>query len=395
MRNLQCRPTKQTLFRCALVLTALAALAGCQHSTADDAKSGSYGIDFVCQSEDFKGRLVVSFAGDNRLPPHFLEQTFSESAGSDRGMAPARTPLPQEIDASLTPDKGPPRKFHLTVPSVEGRRDYLSDMYIIVQKDKTVAVKLTLNPRPLREMNKLKEDKRRFAYTLLPDEADPKYQQYRELCEAVFRTESEKADRLIAAGAPLEWPDPLTPSVLLCGSTPKLVALSLKQTAGRLKPDPWILSNFAAGALKEDDCATCDELLKALGKEGLTEKRKVHLAEYACYAPSARPMRHLIEDLHFDPNMTMTNPGQNPLYVAVISGNVPATEYLLTKTKADPNMGLPRYSALDMAEIAEHFKKPYGTPWCSFCAPTAPAKRRAGLTGDDLSTVGRAASLPL
>jgi hypothetical protein len=166
----------------------------------------------------------------------------------------------------------------------------------------------------------------------------------------------------MATGTPLEWPDPLTPSVLLCGRTPKLIALSLKQTAGRLKPDPWILSNFAAGALKENDCATCDELLKALGKEGLTDKRKVHLVEYASYAPSAEPMRYLIETLHFDPNMNLENAGQNMLYCAVVSGNVPATEYLLTKTKADPNMGLPRFSALDMAETAEHFKKPYGTP---------------------------------
>jgi hypothetical protein len=175
---------KQPLFRLGWLVALLAALAGCQHSTADDAKVGSYGIDFVCQSEDFKGRLEVTFAGDNRLPAHFLEQTFSESAGSDRGMSPARTPLPHEIDATLTPDKGPPRKFHLMVPSVEGRRDYLSNMYIIVQKDKTVSVKITLNPRPLHEMNKLSEEKHRFAYTLLPDEADPKYQQYRELCEA-------------------------------------------------------------------------------------------------------------------------------------------------------------------------------------------------------------------
>ena len=69
-------------------------------------------------------------------------------------------------------------------------------MYIIVQKDKTVSVKLTLNPRPLHEMNKLSEDKHRFAYTLLPDEADPKYQQYRELCEAAPRRigESESPD---------------------------------------------------------------------------------------------------------------------------------------------------------------------------------------------------------
>jgi hypothetical protein len=267
------RPSaRQRLSRLGCLIASLVTLVGCQHSAADDAKSGSYGIDFVCQSEDFKGRLVVTFAGDDRLPPHFLEQTFSESAGSDRGMAPARTPLPHEMDAVLTPDKGAPRKFHLTVPSVEGRRDYLDNLYIIVQKDQTVAVKLTLNPLPLSKMNKLREDQHRFAYTLLPDEADPKYQQYRELCQAVFRGESEKADRMIAAGTPLDWPDPLTPSVLLCGRTPKLVALSLKQTAGRLKPDPWILSNFAADALKEDDCATCDELLKALGKEGLTEK---------------------------------------------------------------------------------------------------------------------------
>ena len=256
-------------------------------------------------------------------------------------------------------------------------------MYIIVQKDKTVSVKLTLNPRPLHEMNKLSEDKHRFAYTLLPDEADPKYQQYRELCEAAFRGESEKVNRLMAAGTPLEWPDPLTPSVLLCGSTPKLVALSLKQTAGRLKPDPWILSNFAAGALKENDCATCDELLKALGKEGLTEKRKVHLAEYACDAPSAEPMRHLIEDLHFDPNMNMNNSGQNPLYVAVISGNVPATEYLLTKTKADPNMGLPRFTPSTWPRSPNTSRSHTARPWCSFCALTAPAKRRAGRSGDE------------
>ena len=380
--SFQRRPAGQLLFRCSLVLTALAALAGCQHSAADDAKAGAYGIDFVCQSEDFKGRLDVTFAGDNRLPPHFLEQTFSESAGSDRGMSPARTPLPQEIDATLTPDKGQPRKFHLTVPSVEGRRDYLNDMYIIVQKDHTVAVKLTLNPLPLSKMNKLSEDQHRFAYTLLPDEADPKYQQYRELCEAASRGESEKVNRLMAAGTPLEWPDPHTPSVLLCGHTPKLIALSLKQTAGRLKPDPWILSNFAAVALKEDDCETCDELLQALGKEGLTEKRKVHLVEYASYAPSARPMRHLVEDLHFDPNMNLNNTGQNLLYAAVSSGNVPAAEYLLTKTNADPNMGLPRYRALDMAEIAEHFKKPYGTPLVQLLRTTGLAKRRTARGGE-------------
>jgi hypothetical protein len=250
----------------------------------------------------------------------------------------------------------------LTVPSVDGRRDYLDDLYVVLEKDNTVTVKITLNPLPLHKMSKLSEDENRFAYTLLPDDADPKYQRYRELCEAAFRGESDKVDRLIAAGAALEWPDPRTPSVLLCGRTPKLVVLSLKHSAGRLKPETWFLANMAAVALKEDDCATCDELLKAVGKEGLTEKRKIHLVKYACYAPSAEPMRHLIEDLHFDPNMTMTNPGQNPLYVAVVSGNVPATKYLLTKTNADPNMGLPRFSALDMAEIDEHFKKPYGTP---------------------------------
>ena len=88
-------------------------------------------------------------------------------------------------------------------------------------------------------------------------------------------------------------------------------------------------------------------------------------------------MRHLIEDLHFDPNMNMNDSGQNPLYVAVILGNVPATEYLLTKTKADPNMGLPRLRALDMAEIAEHFKKPYGTPLVQLLATRRPRNAAA------------------
>jgi hypothetical protein len=333
-----------------------------QHSAADDAKAGDYRFEFHCESDEFKGRLELSFAGYKRLPRGAFTETFSESAGSTRGIGPAAIPLPRVIDALLTPDGGPPRKFHLTVPSVDGRRDYLDSLCVMILKDHTVSVKLTLNPFPLERMIKLSQDESRFAYTLLPDEADPKYQRYRELCLAAFRGEFDKVDRLFAAGAPLEWPDPRTPSVLLCGRNPKTVALLVKHTAGRLKPDPWILSNFAAGALKEDDCATCDALLKPLGKEGLTEKRKMHLAEYACDASSAEPIRHLIEDLHFDPNMTINNPGQNTLYAAVVSGNVPATKYLLTKTNADPNMGLPRFSALNMAEIAEHFKKPYGTP---------------------------------
>jgi hypothetical protein len=357
------RPSaRQGLARLGCLCALLAALAGCQHRAADDAQAGQYGFEFVCESEEFKGHLDVAFAGDNRLPPRFLNQTFAESAGSDRGVAPARTPLPHEIDATLTPDKGAPRKFHLTVPSVDGRRDYLDDLYVVVEKDNTVAVKITLNPLPLNKMNKLSEDEHRFAYTLLPDDADPKYQQYRALCEAAFHGKLDTVDRLIAGGTPLAWPDPRTPSVVLCGRDPKLVALLLKHTSGRLKPETWFLANMAAVALQQDDCAACDVLLQAAGKDGLTEKRKVHLVEYACYAPSAEPMRHLIEDLHFDPNMTMNNPGQNPLYVAVISGNVPAAKYLLTKTNADPNLGLPRFSALDMAETAEHFHKPYGTP---------------------------------
>jgi hypothetical protein len=137
-----------------------------------------------------------------------------------------------------------------------------------------------------------------------------------------------------------------------------MVELLLKRAAARLSP--WVLTNLAAVFLKQNDCKTADRLTTALGKTALTEKRAAHLMEYAILSGTAEPVRHLIEDLHFDPNMTVNNPGQGPLYAAVVSGTVPVARYLLTKTNADPNLGLPRYSALDMAETAEHFQKPYG-----------------------------------
>jgi hypothetical protein len=83
---------RQQLSRLGWLFASLAALAGCQHSAADDAKAGRYSFDFICQSEDFKGQLQVTLAGDNRPLRGFLTQTFAESAGSHRSVSPAATP---------------------------------------------------------------------------------------------------------------------------------------------------------------------------------------------------------------------------------------------------------------------------------------------------------------
>jgi len=302
--------------------------------------------------------MRTSFAGDRPLTG-FLVQTYSKSAGATEGMFPALTPLPRQITVKLTSRKGTAREFKLDVPSVEKRRDYLDTFYVILQKDNTPAAKLTLHPRPLNEMVKLTERESRFAYTLLPDDVNPKYGQYRDLCRATFEGDLRKVQRLIASGAAVEWPDPHSPSVLLCAQEqPQMVELLLHGDAGRYSM--WVVSRMAGIYLRKNDRATADHLAKVLMKTHPSREWGGALLGSAVDSGTDGPVRYVIEDLHIDPNTTLANPGQGALYFAVMNGNLAAAKYLLTKTKADPNLGLPKFSTLDRALEAQHAKAAHG-----------------------------------
>jgi Ankyrin repeats (many copies) len=320
----------------------------------EQARSGDYSFSAHSCCPDFQGMERISFPGDERLRP-FL--TVQDAAGGS--MYPASVPLPKKMTITLDSKGGVSRTFHIDVPSVEHRRDYLRDLYVILQKDGTPVAKLILEPRPVAEQLEFKGPGKFHEYTLLPDDADPNYRQYRELCRATSDGDFQKVKRLLARGVAVEWADPHWLSALDCAREPKMVDLFLQGARNRLPAGS--LAGVAAGFLFKNDCATADRVVQVLLKARSERDWRPALMSAAAAAKTDEPIRYVVQRLHLDPNMTLSNPGQGALYFAVMNGNVPVTKFLLTESKADPNVGLPQFSTLDRAEEAEHAQRPHAT----------------------------------
>src|SRR5579862_9617939 len=260
----------------------------------EQARAGDYSFCAHSYCPDFHGIERVSFAGDERLRG-FLT-IHDGSAGS---MYPASVPLPKTMTVTLEPKDGAWRKFHIDVPSVEHRTDYLTDLYVILQKDGTPIAKLVLAPRPLSEMLKLKESESRFAYTLLPDDADPKYQEYRDLCRATFEGDLQKVKRLLASEVAVEWADPQCRSALECArENPKVVDLFLEGARNRLSAGA--LAGVAARFLLKNDCATADRVVQVLLKARPDREWGPTLMSAAAAVRTDEPIRYVVRRLHLD-----------------------------------------------------------------------------------------------
>jgi hypothetical protein len=314
----------------------------------EQARSGDYSFCSMTHS-DFGGTMRVSFEGDEPIRSFLLNPHGS--------FYPASVPLPRKMTVKVVSRDGVSRTFHLDVPSVEKRTDYLTDLYVILQKDGTPTAKLLLEPHPISEMVKLKEHESAFTYTLLPDDADPKYQQYRELCRAAYEGDLQKVKRLLGSGAAVEWADPHWTSALNCArENPKMVDLFLEGARNRL---PWgSLARVAARFLLKNDCATADRVVQVLLKARPDREWGPTLMRAAAAAKTDGPIRYVVQRLHLDPNMSFANPGQGAIYFAVMDANLPVLKFLLTEGKADPNIGLPKFSTLDRAEEGEHARQP-------------------------------------